>query len=65
MLLSINNSKNIHLCTIKDFESLCEKLEISIDKKTVINSNEERFLFKNIFPNFFGELITYQISRKI
>jgi methionine biosynthesis protein MetW len=59
------NTKNIHLCTIKDFESLCEKLEISIDKKTVINSNKESFLFKNIFPNFFGELITYQVSRKI
>ena len=59
------NTKNIHLCTIKDFESLCEKLEISIDKKTVINSNKESFLFKNIFPNFFGELIIYQVSRKI
>ena len=59
------NTKNIHLCTIKDFESLCKKLEISIDKKTVINSNKESFLFKNIFPNFFGELIIYQVSRKI
>ena len=25
----------------------------------------ESDLFKNIFPNFFGELITYQVSRKI
>jgi len=59
------NTKNIHLCTIKDFEALCKDLRISIDRKTIINNNKENLLLKSFFPNFFGELITYQLSRKI
>ena len=57
------NTKNIHLCTIKDFEELCDRLNISIDKRVVINNQREVRLINHILPNFFGELVVYQISR--
>ena len=38
-------TENIHLCTIKDFESLCNELSINIEEKRFFNpSGKENFL---------------------
>ena len=31
------SSDNIHLCTLKDFEFLCEELDITIEEKLFMN----------------------------
>ena len=49
------NSPNIHLCTIKDFESFCEEHNIRVLKKVFINSNSK--IFKPIFSE---NLSTFQ-----
>ena len=49
------NSPNIHLCTIKDFETFCKNKKIKILKKIFINSNSKTFN-----PLFSANLAAFQ-----
>ena len=44
-------TENIHLCTIKDFENLCLKENISIKDKVFINRNGDQGGLSKIIPN--------------
>ena len=56
-------TENIHLCTIKDFESLCNELSINIEEKRFFNpSGKENFLI-NFLPNLFASSAIYKISK--
>ena len=44
-------TENIHLCTIKDFENLCLKENISIKDKVFINRNGDQGGLSKINPN--------------
>ena len=46
-------TENIHLCTIQDFEKLCEDESISIKHKIFINQNKKEGLLSKIYPNLF------------
>ncbi len=48
---------NIHFCTIKDFEILCNELGIKIERRVVNGKNNF------IFPNFLGTEAIYILSR--
>ena len=54
---------NIHLCTLKDFEILCNKLLISIEERVAFNSNNENKWYLNIWPNLFSSSAIYKISK--
>ena len=54
---------NIHLCTLKDFEILCNKLLISIEERVYVNSNNENKWYLNIWPNLFSSSAIYKISK--
>ena len=54
---------NIHLCTLKDFETLCNKLLISIEERVDVNSNNENKWYLNIWPNLFSSSAIYKISK--
>ncbi len=57
------NTPNIHLCTFKDFEELCTQKNIYIKRRTVVD-NEHRTRWSNqVFPNLFGQIAIYQVSR--
>ena len=47
-------TENIHLCTIKDFENLCLKENISIKDKVFINRNGDQGGLSKINPNLFA-----------
>lgn len=58
------DTPNIHLCTFKDFEKLCDDLNITIIEKMVLNSNYESNKLLSSFPNLFGEIALYRFCKK-
>jgi methionine biosynthesis protein MetW len=57
------NTPNIHLCTFKDFESLCFQKNIHILDRTVVDSSHHDRWFINLWPNLLGEIAIYRVSR--
>ena len=56
-------TENIHLCTIKDFENLCLKENISIKDKVFINRNGEQGSLSKINPNLFAVEGVYLLEK--
>ncbi len=56
-------TENIHLCTIKDFESLCLKENIRIKDKVFINRNGDQGGLSKINPNLFAVEGVYLLER--
>ena len=57
-------TKNIHLCTIKDFEELCNKLDLLIVEKLYLNNNFKESVLTKLLPNLFAAEGVYLIERK-
>lgn len=57
------NTPNIHLCTFKDFEVLCQEKGIKILNRTVVDSQFSQSRFAMMWPNLFAEFAVYRISR--
>jgi len=59
------NTENIHLCTLHDFENLCEELGIQVLQRAVVDHSTLRpTLMTKILPNLFGETAIYRIKLK-
>ena len=56
-------TENIHLCTIKDFENLCLKENISIKDKVFINRNGDQDGLSKINPNLFAVEGVYLLEK--
>ena len=56
------DTPNIHLCTFKDFENLCDELDVTIIERLVVNNQYNFSKLANIAPNFFGEIAIYKIT---
>ena len=52
------NTPNIHLCTIKDFEDLCDKLNLHILERATFNPTAE----VSWLPNWRATLALYRFS---
>ncbi len=57
------NTPNIHLCTFKDFETLCYQKNIHIMQRTVVDREHRHRWFNTLWPNLLGEIAIYRISR--
>ena len=57
-------TKNIHLCTIKDFEELCKKLDLFVIEKLYLNNSFKESPLTNLLPNLFAAEGVYLIERK-
>ena len=57
------NTPNIHLCTLSDFESLCEELGILIKDKKTLNSKGSTKWYLSVWPNLLGNSVIYRISK--
>ena len=57
-------TKNIHLCTIKDFEELCSNLDVSVIEKLYLNNNFKESTLTKLLPNLFAAEGVYLIERK-
>ncbi len=58
------DTENIHLCTIHDFESLCQQRSMKIIQRTAVDYAHRRSLGIKLFPNLLGELALYRFSKK-
>ena len=56
-------TENIHLCTIKDFENLCLKENISIKDKVFLNRNGDQGSLSKINPNLFAVEGVYLLEK--
>ena len=57
------NTPNIHLCTFRDFESLCHEKSIRIQSRAVVNDDHEPGWLSSLFPNWFGKIAIYQVTQ--
>ncbi len=57
------SNPNIHLCTLRDFESLCQKKSIRIERRTVADHTRRRSFGSRLLPNLLGEVAVYRIGR--
>ena len=55
-------TKNLHLCTIADFEELCAEELFEIKKKVYLNSRGSSTWLANTFPNLFAAEAVYLIG---
>ena len=59
------NTPNVHLCTLNDFEVLCQKHDIQILQRTVVdNSHNKGGWLTHAFPNLLGEIAIYRFRRQ-
>lgn len=60
------NTPNIHLCTFKDFEALCEQKQYRIINRNVTDMfhNRGSWLSRR-FPNLLGEIAVYRIKQYV
>ena len=55
-------TKNLHLCTIADFEDLCAEESFYIKKKVYLNTRGSSSWLANTFPNLFAAEAVYLIG---
>jgi len=58
------NTSNIHLCTVKDFETLCDRLGIEIIERRAVTHSNKTSLGLRMFPNLLGEIALYRFRRR-
>ena len=57
-------TENIHLCTIRDFENLCEKQSITIKEKFFISPKNKKGIMSSLNPNFFATEGVYLLEKE-
>jgi len=55
---------NIHICTINDFESLCDSLSINITERAILDAQHRPFKIMGLMPNLFGEIAIYRTRQE-
>jgi methionine biosynthesis protein MetW len=59
-----NNTPNIHLCTLHDFEDLCTRKGITILERRAADHAHQTSLGLRLLPNILGEIALYRFTRK-
>ena len=60
------NTPNIHLCTVRDFQKLCHKQDITILQTSFVDyQHTKSTILMKLFPNLFGEIAIFRICRKL
>ncbi len=58
------DTPNTHLCTLKDFENLCEELDIQTVRRATVRNTNDKSISSRILPNLFSETALYEIAAK-
>ena len=58
------STPNLHLCSLKDFETLCMDLNIKISEKKLIKASGKSTFFSKLLPNLFAEVAVYKLQKK-
>ena len=54
---------NIHLCTVSDFENLCDQMGLEVLDRTAVDYVHRPGPFMRLLPNLFGEVALYRIRQ--
>ncbi|WP_097458869.1 methionine biosynthesis protein MetW [Mangrovitalea sediminis] len=57
------NTPNIHFCTFKDFEALCQEKHIKILNRTVVDEEYRHRWLSQLWPNMLGQFAIYRVTR--
>jgi len=57
------DTPNIHFCTMRDFEQLCDARGITILEREVVGNTERKPLLATRWPNLFATTAIYHITR--
>lgn len=57
------DTPNIHLHTVRDFETHCAKNGLKILQRVVVNKHHNESPLTRLLPNVFGELALYRVTR--
>lgn len=57
------NTPNIHFCTVRDFEGLCEERQIRILSRDFVGNTAREPLLASTWPNLFAATAIYHITR--
>jgi len=57
------DTPNIHFCTVRDFEALCQQKGIRIIARDVVGNTRREPLLANLWPNLFATTAIYHITR--
>jgi len=57
------DTPNIHFCTVKDFDVLCQQKNIKVLSRTVVDHSHKDRWFINTWPNLLGEVAIYHITK--
>ncbi len=59
------DTPNIHLCTLRDFDKLCKKLDVKVDKRILLNSKGriKKGLFYRPIENLFTQQAFYILEK--
>lgn len=57
------DTPNIHLCTFRDFEALCQQLDIKILNRLAVDDDQQGSFLMKYLPNLMGEVAIYRVSR--
>ncbi|AKX45295.1 methionine biosynthesis protein MetW [Thiopseudomonas alkaliphila] len=56
------NTPNIHFCTFKDFEVMCQQMNMQVLDRLAVDSQYEKTVASDLWPNLFGEVGIYRVT---
>ncbi len=57
------DTPNIHLCSLLDFEQLCQENSINIIQRAMVDHAHRYSVRSKLFPNLLGEIALYRFSK--
>jgi len=58
------STPNIHLCTVRDFEALCDEQRVHIIEREVTGEGGQQGLGQRMLPNLLGAVALYRFERR-
>lgn len=58
------DTPNIHMCTIRDFEELCETQRFDVRERAIVDSQHRAVIGMQLLPNLLAEIAVYRIRRR-
>ena len=59
------DTPNIHMCTIDDFDELCDAENIEVLERAIVDSQHRTVIGMRLLPNLLAESAIYRIRRKV
>ncbi|MEL0081846.1 MAG: methionine biosynthesis protein MetW, partial [Gammaproteobacteria bacterium] len=58
-------TENLHLCSLDDFEHLCQQQRLKVIERQVLSHQHTRSgLGSRVLPNLFGEVALYRVAKQ-